>query len=73
MVDWALKINELSIYLMPKVNVHPIGDLAERGVERGSARRASFKGRERAIVTQTNIGTVSNATLEKRLRDGCSA
>ena len=32
--------------------------LEERGVERGSARRSSLKGRERAIVNQTNIGTV---------------
>ena len=37
----------------------------ERGLERGSARRSSLKGRERAIVSQTNIGTVSKATLGK--------
>ena len=37
---------------------------------RGSARRSSLKGRERAIVNQTNIGTVSKATLGKLLRDG---
>ena len=43
----------------------------ERGVERGlSARRSSLKGREKAIVNQTNIGTVSWATLGKLLRDG---
>ena len=42
---------------------HPIDRLEERGVERGSARRSSLKGRERAIVNQTNIGTVSKATL----------
>ena len=41
-----------------------------RGVERGSARRPSLKGRERVIVNQTNIGIVSKATLEKLLRDG---
>ena len=29
-----------------------------------------LKGRERAIVNQTNIGTVSEATLGKLLRDG---
>ena len=34
--------------------------LEERGVERGSARRSSLKGRERAIVNRTNIGTVSD-------------
>ena len=49
---------------------HTIDLLEERGVERGSARRCSLKGRERAIVNQTNTGTVSKATLGKRLRDG---
>ena len=49
---------------------HTIDCLEERGVERGSARRSSLKGRERAIVNQTNIGTVSKVTLGKRLRDG---
>ena len=39
-------------------------------VEKGSARRSSLKGRKRAIVDQTNIRTVSNATLGKLLRDG---
>ena len=42
----------------------------ERGVERGSAQRSSLRGRERAIVNQTNIGTVSKATLGEVLRDG---
>ena len=49
---------------------HTIDRLEERGVERGSARRSSLKGRERAIVSQTNIGTVSKATLGTLLRDG---
>ena len=49
---------------------HTIDRLEERGVERGSARRSSLKGRGRAIVNQTNIGTVSKATLGKLLRDG---
>ena len=48
---------------------HTIDHLEERGVERGSARLCSLKGRERAIVTQTNVGTVSKATLGKLLRD----
>ena len=38
------------------------------GVERGSAGRSSLKGRERAIVSQTNIGTVSKATSGNFLR-----
>ena len=49
---------------------HTIDRLEERGVDAGSARRSSLKGRERAIVYQTNIGTVSKATLGKLLRDG---
>ena len=49
---------------------HTIDRLEERGVERGSARWSSLKGRERAIVSQTNNGTVWKATLGKRLSDG---
>ena len=50
---------------------HTIDRLKERGVERGSARRSSLKGREsRAIVNQPNIGTASKATFGKLLRDG---
>ena len=49
---------------------YTIDTLEERDVERGSARRSSLKGRERAIVSQTKIGTVSMATLGKLLRDG---
>ena len=43
----------------------------ERGVGRGSSRRSSLKGRERAIVSQTNIGTVSvRGNVGKLLIDG---
>ena len=49
---------------------HTIDRLEDRGVKRGSARRSSLKGRERAIVSQTNIGTVSKATLGKLLSNG---
>ena len=48
---------------------HTIDLLEERDVERGSARRSSLKGRERAIVSKTNIGTISKATLGKLLRE----
>ena len=47
-----------------------IDRLEERGAERGSARQSSSKGRQRAIVNQTNIGTISKATLKKLLRGG---
>ena len=40
-----------------------IDRLQEGGVERGSTRRSSLNVRERAIVSQTNIGTVSKATF----------
>ena len=49
---------------------HNTNRLEECGVERGSAGQASLKGRERAIVNQTNVGRVSKATLGKLLRDG---
>ena len=49
---------------------HTIDRLEERGVERGSARRSSLKGRERATVSQTTIGTVSRATLGTLLIGG---
>ena len=42
---------------------HTIGYLEERGIERRSARQSSSKGRERAIVSQRNTGTISKATL----------
>ena len=48
---------------------HVIDRLEERGVERGRVRRSSLNGRERAIVSGANIGTVSKATLGKLLRD----
>ena len=47
-----------------------IDRLEDRGVESGSARQSSLKGQERAIVHQTNIETVSKATLGELLRDG---
>ena len=49
---------------------HTIDRLEERDSERGSTPRSSLKGRERAIVSQTNTGTVSKATFGTLLRDG---
>ena len=49
---------------------HTIDRLEERGVERGSARWSSLKGREMAIVSQTNIGTGLKGTLGKLPRNG---
>ena len=42
---------------------HIIDRLEERGVERGSAGRSFLKGRERAVVNQTNLGIVSKVAL----------
>ena len=60
-------LRSLSHYLRAQSQGRHTNDrLEERGVERGSARRSSLKGRERVvIVNQTNIGTVSKATLGK--------
>ena len=64
-------LSSLRHYLRAQSQGHHTTDrLEERGVERGSARRASLKGREGAIVSQTNIVTVSKATLGNLLRDG---
>ena len=64
-------LRSLRHYLRAQSRGHHTTDhLEERGVQRGSARRSSLKGRERDIDNQTNIGTVSKATLGKLLRDG---
>ena len=64
-------LRSLRHYLRAQSQGHrTIDRLEERGVERGSARRSSLIGRESAIVSQTNTGTVSKATLGKLLRDG---
>ena len=49
---------------------HTTDRLEEKRAERGSIRRSSLKGRVRTIVSQTNMGSVSKATLGKLLRDG---
>ena len=64
-------LKSLRLYLRAQSQGHhAICLLEERDVERGSVRRSSLKGRERAIVSQTNTGTISKATLGTRLRDG---
>ena len=42
---------------------HTTDRVEERGVDRGSARRSSLKGRERAIVSQTKVGTLSKGNV----------
>ena len=49
---------------------HSIDGLKERGVEKGSGQHSTLQGRERSVFNQTNIGTVSRATLGRLLRDG---
>ena len=39
-------------------------------MEKGSCRHSTLQGRERSVFNQTNIGTVSRATLGRLLRDG---
>ena len=47
-----------------------IDRLKERGVEKGSGRHPTLRGRERSVFNQTNIGTVSRVALERLLKDG---
>ena len=54
---------------LPESSYHTIDCLEEIGAERESAGRSSLKGREGAIVNQTNIGTASKAALGELLRD----
>ena len=64
-VLWGLR-NFLNID-RPK---HHITDyLKERGMEKGSGRHSNLRGRERPVLIQANIDTVSRATLGRLLRD----
>ena len=65
-------VSELRQQLNVRVIIHTHGGLPFLNVVPtllGSARRASFKRRERGVVDQTNIGTVSKATVKKLLRE----
>ena len=54
------ELETLAAGTMPRT-YHTVDRLEERGVEKGSARRSSLKGRKRAVVNQTNIGTVETS------------
>ena len=49
---------------------HSVDRLQERGVQKGSGRWLTMRGRDRAIFNQTSIGTISRATLNTLLKDG---
>ena len=55
---------------MDKPEHHSTDRLKERGWEKGSCRHSILQGRERSVFNQTNIGTVSRATLGRLPRDG---
>ena len=55
---------------MDRPEHHSTDHLKERGVEKGSSRHSTLQGQERSVFNQTNIGTVSRATLGRLLRDG---
>ena len=55
---------------MDRPEHHSTDRLKERGVEKGSGQHSTLQGRERSVINQTNIGTVSRATLGRLLRDG---
>ena len=48
---------------------HSTDRLKERGVEKGSGRHSTLRGRKRSVLNKTNIGTVSRATLGRQLRE----
>ena len=59
-VLWSLRH-----YLPAQSQEYHTIDLEEKGVERGCVRRSSLKGRKRAIISLTNIGTVSKTTFRE--------
>ena len=66
-------LRSLRHYMWAQSQEHlTIDRLEERGVERGSARRSSLKGRERVTVSQTNIGTCFKSSVGETAerRDG---
>ena len=63
-------MRSLRHYLRAQSQGHrTIDRLEERGVERGSIRRSSLKGRGRAIVKQMNIKTVSGGAYNMRFSE----
>ena len=54
---------------MDRPEHHSTDRLKERGVEKGSGRYSTLRGRERSVFNQTNIGTVTRATSGRLLRD----
>ena len=58
---------------MDRPEYHNIDRLKERGMEKGSGRRSTLRGRERSVFNQTSIGTVSRATYGRLLRDGAES
>ena len=72
-IDWqALQVIRglRNLLNTDKPEHHSIDRLKERGVETGNGRHSTLQGRERSVFNQTNIGTVSRATLGRLLRDG---
>ena len=63
-------MRNLRQYLQTEYQHHSIDRLKEKGIEKGSARWSTLKGRSRSLVNQTNIGTVSRTTLRKLLEEG---
>ena len=53
-----------------KEHHHSVDRLLERDVQKGSGRSSTLRGPERALINQTNIGTVSKVTLGRLLKGG---
>ena len=59
-----------SVVWVKAKNITPKIARRREALKKGSARRSFLKGRERAIVNETNVGSVSKATLGKLLKGG---
>ena len=63
-------IRNLRRHLQENYRHHTVDRLKERGIRQGSARWSTLRGKNRARMNQTNIGTVSRITLKRLLQDG---
>ena len=74
-LDWSSEVlRNLKHYLRAqRQGHHTIDCLGERGVESGSTQQSSLRGRERAIINQTNIGTHGPSRMHRyQLKVNCT-
>ena len=70
-ITGGLRLGKISVEELETLPAGTKPSIARRRESRGERRRrSSLRGQERVIVNQTNVATVSRATLGKLLRDG---